>query len=119
MQGSTDNKNGTSIWLGIQMPGIGNNDTFGFNYVHGSKYFRPMTYGEDTLIGSIAAVRGNAYDFYYNKQIIPHLTAGLRTTYIKYNHSGSEGFMGESSNPDQTTYVSKAYDIKAYIRYKF
>ena len=119
MQGSTDSKTGTSIWVGAQMPGIGDDDTWGFNYVHGTKYFRPMTYGEDTLVGSIAAVRGNAYDLYYNRQIIPHLTAGLRATYLNYNSSGSEAFFGIGSNPNQADYINKAYDIKAYIRYKF
>ena len=119
MQGSTDSKTGTSIWVGAQMPGIGDNDTWGFNYVHGTKYFRSMTYGEDTLVGSIAAVRGNAYDLYYNKQIIPHLTTGLRATYINYNNSGSDAFFGIGSNPYQADYVNKAYDIRAYIRYTF
>jgi len=119
MQGSTDSKTGTSVWIGAQMPGIGDNDTWGFNYVHGTKYFRSMTYGEDTLVGSIAAVRGNAYDLYYNRQIISHLTAGLRATYLNYNNSGSEGFFGVSSDPNQPDYINKAYDIKAYIRYKF
>ena len=119
MQGSTDSKTGTSVWIGAQMPGIGDNDTWGFNYVHGTKYFRSMTYGEDTLVGSIAAVRGNAYDLYYNREIIFHLTAGLRATYLNYNNSGSEGFFGVSSDPNQPDYINKAYDIKAYIRYKF
>ena len=119
MQGSTDSKTGTSVWLGAQMPGIGDNDTWGFNYVHGSKYFRAMTYGEDTLVGSIAAVRGNAYDLYYNKEIIPHLTAGIRSTYLDYNYAGSEAFFGIGSNPNKKDYVNKAYDIRAYIRYNF
>ena len=119
MQDSNNSKIGTSIWIGAQMPGIGNNDTWGFNFVHGSKYYRPMTYGEDTLIGSIAAVRGNAYDLYYNRQIISNLSAGFRATYLNYNHSGSEAFFGIGSNPNQNNYITKAYDIKAYIRYNF
>ena len=119
MQGSTDSKSGTSIWIGAQMPGIGENDTWGFNYIHGSKYFRAMTYGEDTLAGSMAAVRGNAYDLYYNKQIISNLSAGFRATYLNYNHSGSEAFFGIGSNPNQNDYINKAYDIKSYIRYNF
>ena len=119
MQGSTDSKTGTSIWIGAQMPGISDSDTWGFNYVHGTKYYRPMTYGEDTLIGSIAAVRGNAYDIYYNKKLISHLNLGCRITYINYNNSGSEGFFGISSDPNQKNYINKAYDIKAYIRYEF
>ncbi len=119
MQGSTNSKTGTSIWVGAQMPGIGDNDTWGFNYIHGTKYFKSITYGEDTLVGSIAAVRGNAYDLYYNRQIISHLTAGLRTTYLNYNNAGSEAFFGIAANPKQSNYVNKAYDIRAYIRYSF
>ena len=119
MQGTQNSKDGLSIWIGAQMPGLGSNDTFGLNYIHGSKYFRAMDYGEDTLIGSMASVRGNAYDIYYNRQIIPHLTAGLRATYINYNNSGSDGFFGISSDPNQPVYVDRAYDIRAYIRYKF
>ncbi len=119
MQGSTKSKTGASIWIGAQMPGIGDNDTWGINYVHGTKYFRPLTYAEDTLAGSIAAVRGNAYDIYYNRQIIPHLTAGLRATYLNYNAAGSNGFFGLSSNPKNPFYVNRAYDIRAYIRYQF
>ena len=119
MQGSTHTKTGTSIWIGAQMPGIGDNDTWGINYVHGTKYFRPLTYAEDTLAGSIAAVRGNAYDIYYNRQIIPHLTAGLRATYLNYNKAGSDGFFGVTSDPNQPEYVNRAYDIRAYVRYKF
>ncbi|EDM24580.1 DUF3373 family protein [Caminibacter mediatlanticus] len=119
MLGSTDSKTGTSWWIGADMPGIGDNDRFGVNFVRGSKYWRSMTYGEDTLVGSIAAVRGKAYEVYYNAEIIPHLTAGLRATYIKYDYAGSDAFFGLAGNPDQQVYVEKASDIRAYIRYKF
>jgi len=119
MLGSTDNKTGTSVWVGADMPGIGDNDRWGFNFVHGSKYYRSMTYGEDTLAGSIAAIRGNAYELYYNKQIIPHLTAGIRATLLDYDHAGSDAFFGLASDPDQQVYVDKAEDIRAYIRYRF
>ena len=119
MLGSTDGKFGESIWVGADMPGLKDNDRWGVNFVAGSKYWRNMTYGEDTLVGSIAAVRGQAYDVYYNKQIIPHLTTGLRATYLKYNNAGSDAFFGVNSNPDQSNYVEKATDIRAYIRYNF
>jgi len=112
MLGSSDNKSGWSIMLGAQMDGY-------FNFVHGSKYFRPFTYGEDTLAGSIAAVRGQAFDLYYNKEIIPHLTANFRATYIKYNYAGSNGYFGDLGNPNQSYFIKSASDIRAYIRYKF
>jgi len=131
-----DNKNNTkvqaqshtgySIWAGFDVPGFRDNDRFGLSFVHGSKYFRAMTYGEDTLVGSIAAVRGNAYDMYYHAQIIPHLTAGLRATYLDYQHPGSDAFFGMNMDPDTYTntkynlpYVKKATDFRAYIRYNF
>lgn len=113
---------GHSWWIGADMPGIGANDRFGISYVKGSKYWRSFTYGEDTLAGSIAAVRGHAVDVYYNTQIVPHLTAGLRYTYIKYDYPGSDGFFGVMMDPDmasQFSYVKKATDVRAFIRYKF
>ena len=112
---------GTSIWIGADMP-AGDNDRWGFNFVKGSKYWRSFTYGEDTLVGSIAAVRGKAYELYYNHQVTPHLTTGLRATYIKYDHAGSDGFFGMMMDPnvaDGFGYVEKATDIRAYIRYNF
>ena len=122
--GTTDSKTGTSIWIGADMPANEDgNDRFGFNFVHGSKYWRSMTYGEDTLIGSIAATRGDAYEAYYIKTIVPHLTASLRATYIKYNYEGSNAFFGDHGKPvnvsDDKNAVKHAMDIRAYIRYKF
>ncbi len=125
MLGSNKDETGRCIWIGADMPGAGDNDRFGVSYVHGSKYWRSFTYGEDTLAGSIAAVRGHAFDAYYTHQIIPHLTAQLRYTYIKYNHPGSDTFFGDMGDPSTTkmgmpvNYVKKAQDVRAYIRYRF
>jgi len=120
MLGSTESKMGYSIWMGADMPANEDtNDRFGVSFVAGSKYFRPMTYGEDTLAGSIAAVRGYAVDAYYNKYLLSHLTTNFRFTYLNYNNAGSEAFFGDGGNPDQTNYVDKAMDIRAYIRYQF
>jgi len=127
MLGSTDKKTGTSIWVGADMPGVKDADRWGFNYVHGSKYWRPMTYSEDTLVGSIAAVRGNAYEVYYHHQIIPHLTLGARATLIKYDYTGSEAFFGDFGAPIDVDSpqaqamgaVKDAKDLRVYIRYNF
>jgi hypothetical protein len=124
MLGSPNKESGHSIWIGADMP-AGDNGRFGISYVKGSKYWRSFTYGEDTLAGSIAAVRGHAFDVYYNGQIIPHLTWGLRYTYISYDYPGSDAFFGDMGNPSTTmgplniNYVKTAKDIRAYIRYKF
>jgi len=119
MLGSDDSKAGTSIWVGADMDGFGDDDRWGINIVKGSKYFRPMTYGEDTLAGSIAAVRGTAIDTYYIKPLRSNLTTSLRLTYMKYDYAGSEAFFGDLGDPNQDYYVEKAMDIRAYIRYSF
>jgi len=118
MLGSTKSKTGTSLWIGADMP-AGESSRIGFNFVKGSKYWRSFTYGEDTLAGSIAAVRGKAYELYLNTEIIPHLSAGLRATYLKYDYAGSDAFFGLAGDPNQKLYVESAKDIRAYIRYNF
>jgi hypothetical protein len=119
MLGTYDAKWGHSWWFGMDMPGIGDNDRFGFSVIHGSKYFRPFTYGEDTLIGSYAATRGTGLDLYYIAQIVPHLTAGFRGTFIHYDYAGTNAFFGDMGTPDQPDYIQKATDLRAYIRYSF
>jgi hypothetical protein len=119
MLGSTDSKTGYSLWIGADMPFGEDGDRMGVNVVHGSKYYRAMTYGEDTLAGSIAAVRGTALDAYYNTSLTEHLTANFRATYFAYTDAGSEAFFGTGGKPDQADYVETATDLRAYIRYNF
>jgi hypothetical protein len=119
MLGQSSGKSGYSVWIGADMPANEDGDRFGVNVVSGSKYFRPMTYSEDTLAGSIAAVRGYAFDAYYDKKIHNNLSVNCRLTYLDYNKAGSEAFFGDNGNPDQNNYVDEAMDIRAYIRYNF
>ena len=125
MLGSTDSKSGWSIWIGADFPTLSDegSDRWGFNFVHGSKYYRAMTWGEDTLIGSIAATRGNAYEVYYHHYLLDNLTAGIRATYIKYSYTGSNAFFGDYSTPvkvkDNPNAIKSAADIRAYIKYSF
>ena len=118
MQGSKDKKVGGSIWIGADMP-AGEEGRWGVNLIEGSKYYRAMTYGEDTLVGSIAAVRGTAYDVYYTAPIMDNLSYSIRATYLDYKYAGSNGFFGDTSNPNQSNYLDSATDIRAYIRYRF
>lgn len=134
MLGSTDAKTGYSEWVGVQFPSlISREGRWGVEYNHGSKYWRSITYGEDTNIGSKLAARGNAYEAYFTEPLVDNvLSFQLRYTYITYDYTGSNGFFG--GNADGTTgsgtpiaisatgtpnAVKEAQDIRAYLRYKF
>ncbi|MDD2784291.1 MAG: DUF3373 family protein [Sulfuricurvum sp.] len=131
MLGSTESKTGYSYWIGTQFPSlISDEGRWGVEFNHGSQYWRPITYGEDTLIGSKIAARGDAYEVYFTEPLVNDiLTFQLRYTYINYDYSGSNGFFGSTSGtpmaigdvpaPMQSSIVDKAQDIRAYIRYKF
>ncbi|MDP3465774.1 MAG: DUF3373 family protein [Sulfuricurvum sp.] len=131
MLGSTESETGYSYWIGTQFPSLLTDEgRWGAEFNHGSQYWRPITYGEDTLIGSKIAARGNAYELYFTEPLVDDiLTFQLRYTYIDYDYSGSNGFFGSTSGtpmaisdvpaPMQSSIVDKAQDIRAYIRYKF
>jgi len=96
MLGSTENKTGTSYWLGAQLP-VTENGKFGLEYNHGSQYWRPFTYSEDTMIGSKVAARGSAIEAYFTYQLTESLSAQVRYTKIDYDYTGSNGFFGNFS----------------------
>ncbi len=80
---------GYSYWLGTQFPSlISDEGRWGAEFNHGSNYWRPITYGEDTLIGSKIAARGDAYEVYFTEPLVDDiLTFQLRYTYINYDYS--------------------------------
>lgn len=131
MLGSTESQTGYSYWIGTQFPSlISEEGRWGVEFNHGSQYWRPITYGEDTLIGSKIAARGDAYEVYFTEPLVKDiLSFQLRYTYINYDYSGSNGFFGSTSGTPmaigdvpgfmQGMVVDKAQDIRAYIRYKF
>jgi len=96
MLGSPDDKSGTSYWLGALLP-VTDDGTFGMEYNHGSRYWRSFTYGEDTMIGSKLAARGDAYEAYFTYKINKALSAQVRYTKIDYDYMGSQGFFGNTS----------------------
>jgi hypothetical protein len=96
MLGSVDSETGTSYWLGAQVP-VTEKGKFGLEYNHGSKYWRPFTYAEDTMIGSKIAARGDAIEAYFTYQLTDALSAQLRYTKIDYDYTGSNGFFGNYS----------------------
>ncbi len=125
MMGSLDSKTGTSYWIGAQMPNL-TGGNFGLEYNHGSEYWRPFTYGEDTMIGSKIAVRGSAYEAYWTQPIIDKaFSMQVRYTYLDYDYTGSNAFFGDYSMPyeidapEATNAVKEAQDIRVYLRYRY
>ncbi len=128
MLGSNDDETGTSYWVGLQVPAmVTENGKFGAEFNHGSKYWRPFTYGEDTLVGSKLAARGDAFELYYIQPILKSFSMELRYTKIDYEYTGSQGFFGGSGTP-MTMAEAKAFgmdpieeaeDIRLSFRYRF
>ena len=127
MLGSNDKESGTSYWVGTQMPNL-TGGKFGLEYNHGSKYWRPFTYGEDTMIGSKMAVRGSAYEAYWTQPIIDKVfSMQVRYTYLDYDYTGSNGFFGYGGTPMSMTEaqnagqdpIETASDLRIYFRYRY
>ena len=83
-------QNGSSIWAGIIIPDmITDAGKLGFEYNQGSQYWTPMTWAEDTAIGSKVAVRGSAYEAYWNFNLfgVKYLPSQVRYTYIQHDYT--------------------------------
>jgi hypothetical protein len=118
--------------VGTQFPSlISEEGRWGVEYNHGSKFWRSMTYGEDTNVGSKLATRGDAYEAYFTEPLIEDvLSMQVRYTYIDYAFSGSNGFFGDTTGTplsmDQAiannfgaTVADSAQDIRFYLRYRY
>ena len=128
MLGSPDSETGTSVWLGINAPCPITPDVakIGFEWNKGSKYWRSMTYGEDTYAGSKIATRGQAWEVYRNQQLTKSLTWGVSYVFMDYDYTGSNSFFGADGTPYKIgsteagdKAVAEAQDVRTYIRYKF
>ena len=129
MLGSQDSEVGTSVWLGINAPcPISPDDSkIGFEWNKGSKYWRSMTYGEDTYAGSKIATRGQAWEVYRTQNLTKALSFGLSYVYMEYDYTGSNSFFGADGTPmtmaeaqaARQNPVESAQDVRAYMRYRF
>ena len=128
MLGSTDSKTGYSYWVGINAPcPLTTDGRWGVEWNKGSKYWRSVTYGEDRMIGSKIATRGNALEVYYAKPLTKALHLNVNYTNIKYDYTGSNSFFGADGAPLTMAEaiaagqnpVKEASDIKASISYRF
>jgi hypothetical protein len=124
MLGTSNKETGSSIYTGVQVPGIMKGQRLGLEYNHGSKYWRSFTYGEDTLVGSKLAARGDAYEVYYILPIVgKNLTAQLSYIYIDYDYTGSDMFFGSTGTPQDVDTtpgaVKTAQNVRASLRYRY
>lgn len=100
MLGSPKSETGHSEWIGVNMPCLLTEDgRIGIEWNKGSKYWRSVTYGEDTMAGSKIAARGDAWEIYYTKPLTKALTLNARYTAIDYDYTGSNSFFGEDGTP--------------------
>ncbi|MDD2639732.1 MAG: DUF3373 family protein [Arcobacteraceae bacterium] len=122
MLGSANSETGHSFLIGANMPCPMNEEArIGVEWNKGSKYWRSMTYGEDTMVGSKIAARGTAWEIYRHQKLTDALSFTLRYTHIDYDYTGSNGFFGDASSPRAigANDVSEAQNITANIRYRF
>ncbi|UFH60219.1 DUF3373 family protein [Sulfurovum mangrovi] len=119
--GSEDggSQDGYSIWAGVVIPDmITESGKFGFEYNHGSKYWTPMTWAEDTAIGSKIAVRGDAYEAYWNFNLfgIEYLPSQVRYTYAQHDYTPNINCAGwVDSDPVDIT----AQDLRFSVSYRY
>jgi hypothetical protein len=129
MLGSMDDETGTSIWLGVNAPCplFPDSAKIGFEWNKGSKYWRSMTYGEDSYAGSKIAVRGQAWELYRTQKLTDALSFGVSYVFMDYDYTGSNSFFGADGTPMTMAEaqsagqnpVKEAQDIRAYMRYRF
>lgn len=117
--GSTDDESGYSVWAGINIPDmITENGKIGFEYNHGSKYWTPMTWAEDSVMGSKVAVRGDAYEAYWNFNMfgLKNLTGQVRYTYEQHDYTPNIRCSGWVK-PEEVDI--KAQNFRAFVRYQY
>ncbi len=122
MLGESESKTGHSIWIGANMPcPISDDSRIGIEWNKGSKYWRSMTYAEDTMAGSKIAARGTAWEVYRHQKLTDALSFTLRYTNIDYDYTGSNGFFGDFGAPSTPSgeAVTEAQNITANMRYRF
>ena len=117
--GSTSDKTGKSIWVGVTFPDMITDDgRFGLEYNKGSKYWTPMTWAEDTAMGSKLAVRGDAYEAYWNFNLFgsKYLPSQIRYTHAQHDYTPNNKCQGWVA-PQKTDIESD--DIRVSVSYRY
>ncbi len=117
--GSTSDEDGYSVWTGFSLPDmITEKGKIGFEYNHGSQYWTPMTWAEDSVMGSKLAVRGDAYEGYWNFNLfgLKNLTGQLRYTYEQHDYTPNVRCSGWVA-PKEVDIT--AQNLRAFVRYQY
>jgi len=117
--GSSESEMGTGYWIGATIPDMITDDgKFGFEYNHGSQYWTPITWAEDTAIGSKVAVRGSAYEAYWNFNLfgVKNLASQIRYTHIQHDYTPSIRCAGWVKPAPVDI---EADDLRFFIRYSY
>jgi len=117
--GSTSDEDGYSVWAGFSIPDmITEKGKLGFEYNHGSQYWTPMTWAEDSVMGSKLAIRGDAYEAYWNFNLmgLKNLTGQLRYTYEQHDYTPNIRCSGWVAPKEVDI---QAQNLRAYVRYQF
>jgi hypothetical protein len=117
--GSTSDETGSSVWVGATFPDmITDKGRFGIEYNHGSKYWTPMTWAEDTATGSKVAVRGDAYEAYWNFNLFgaKNLPSQIRYTHLQHDYTPNIRCSGWVA-PEAVDIT--ADDIRVSVSYKY
>ena len=117
--GSTDSESGSSVWAGVIIPDMITEDgKFGLEYNYGSEYWTPITWAEDSAIGSKVAVRGSAYEAYWNFNLFgaKNLASQIRYTHIQHDYTPSIRCAGWVKPQDVDI---EADSLRFFIRYSY
>lgn len=117
--GSTDSETGYSYWLGFMIPDmITDNGKIGFEFNYGSEYWTPITWAEDTTIGSKVAVRGTAVEAYWNFDLfgVKNLSSQIRYTHVQHDYTPNARCAGWVK-PQEVDI--EADNLRFFVRYTY
>jgi len=112
-------RKGYSYWIGTNFPDmITDAGKFGLEYNHGTSGWTPMTWAEDTAIGSKIAVRGDAYEAYWNFDLfgVKYLPSQVRYTYMQHDYTPNINCAGWVT-PEAVDIV--AQDLRLSVNYRY
>ena len=116
---SGGSQSGSSIWVGTIFPDmITDSGKIGLEYNHGSQYWTPMTWAEDTAMGSKIAVRGSAYEAYWNFNLfgVKYLPSQVRYTYAQHDYTPNINCAGWVT-PEEVDIT--AQDLRIAVSYRY
>ena len=117
--GSDEERRGYSYWVGATIPDmITDSGKFGIEYNYGTQFWTPMTWAEDSAIGSKLAIRGSAIEAYWNFNLMgeKNLPAQIRYTHAQHDYTPNIRCTGWVKPVDVDI---EADDIRLSISYRY